>query len=141
MCIIPATDLDSVRDLLESAGLPHDDVGLEPAACFYLMQAAAESVAVIGIECHGRSALLRSLVVRPEYRGRGLAARLVEHIQQIAAAQGIEALYLLTTSAADYFRRLGFSDLARDLAPAAIRQTAEFAHLCPDSARLLYRRV
>jgi N-acetylglutamate synthase-like GNAT family acetyltransferase len=141
MHIIPATDLDIVRDLLQSAGLPSEDIGLDPEARFYLLQTGDETIGLAGIECHGQEALLRSLVVRPEYRGQGLAARLVAHIQQIAAGQGATALYLLTTSAADYFRRHGFSDMERALTPATIRQTREFSKLCPGHAMLLCRRL
>ncbi|WP_260294621.1 arsenic resistance N-acetyltransferase ArsN2 [Sedimenticola hydrogenitrophicus] len=141
MHIIPATDLDSVRHLLRSAGLPTGDVGLNPQARFYLIELEGEAVALAGIECHGQEALLRSLVVDPEYRGRGLAAGLVRHIQHVATGQGASTLYLLTTSAADYFRRRGFHEVARDATPASIRQTRQFADLCPAEAVVLCRRL
>jgi amino-acid N-acetyltransferase len=41
---------------------------------------------------------------------------------------------LLTTTAAPFFTRFGFTSAARDAAPAALRATAEFASLCPASA-------
>ncbi|WP_275098643.1 arsenic resistance N-acetyltransferase ArsN2 [Sedimenticola hydrogenitrophicus] len=141
MHIIPATDHDSVRHLLRSAGLPSEDVGLNPQARFYLIEVDGKAVALAGIECHGNEALLRSLVVDPEYRGRGLAAGLVRHIQHVATGQGASTLYLLTTSAADYFRRLGFYDVAREETPASIRRTREFADLCPAEATILCRRL
>jgi len=141
MHIIPAPGLDIVRQLLQSTGLPTGDIGHNPQARFYLIEQNGSAVALAGIECHGTDALLRSLMVQPAFRGQGLATRLVEHIQQVAAAQGATALYLLTTDAAEYFRRLGFGVIARDAAPASIRQTPEFAQLCPDDATLLCRRL
>lgn len=141
MHIIPATDLDGVRDLLQAAGLPSEDVGPNPAARFYLIRMDGEAIAVAGIECHGSDALLRSLAVKPEYRGQGLGDRLVRHIRQLALAQGASTLYLLTTSAADYFRRLGFHAVARDATPASIRRTRQFADLCPAEAVVLRLRL
>lgn len=141
MHIIPATDLDIVRQLLKSSALPSEDVGSNPRARFYLLQDHDRTLALAGLEPYGREALLRSLAVVPEYRGQGLAVRLVEHVQQQALAGGAATLYLLTTSAADYFRRLGFHDLPRAQAPATIRQSREFAQLCPDHAALLCQRL
>lgn len=141
MHIILATNLDIVRELLQSGGLPSGDIGHNPRARFYLVEQAGTAVALAGIECHGADALLRSLIVQPVCRGQGLGAQLVAHIQRVAAEQGATALYLLTTDTADYFRRLGFSEMARDAAPAGIRQTDQFARLCPDNATLLWRSL
>jgi N-acetylglutamate synthase-like GNAT family acetyltransferase len=141
MHIIPAPDLNIVRQLLQSAGLPTDDIDRNTRARFYLIEEAGSPVAVAGIECHGSAALLRSLLVLSAYRGQGLATRLVSHIRQVATAQGATALYLLTTSAADYFTGLGFQTITREAAPQSIRQTREFAHLCPAEATLLWCRL
>ena len=51
-----------------------------------------------------------------------------------ARAEGVRALYLLTTTAAPYFHRAGFQVVARDQVPPEIRQSREFAHACPASA-------
>lgn len=141
MAIIPALDPDIVRELLQNAQLPSADIGHNPRARFYLIEQAGQPVGLAGLECYGHDALLRSLLVQPAYRGRGLAAQLVDHIQQMAAAQGASALYLLTTDAADYFRRIGFRDIAREAAPPAIRQTEQFSQLCPAAASLLWRPI
>ena len=47
----------------------------------------------------------------------------------------------LTTTAADYFARLGFVRIDRDAAPPAIRATAQFASLCPASAHVMRREL
>jgi N-acetylglutamate synthase-like GNAT family acetyltransferase len=59
---------------------------------------------------------------------------LLEAIESDAASHGIHDLYLLTTTAADYFARHGFVTIPRGQAPPAIQQTAEFRSLCPSSA-------
>lgn len=137
MPIIPATDLRIVREMLQAADLPYGDIDHDSAARFYLLQEAGQPIALAGLELHGEAALLRSLVVAPEQRGRGLARQLLDHLRREARSGGARQLYLLTIDAADYFRRLGFDDLARDLAPAAIRNTRQFAQLCPEHAVLL----
>jgi amino-acid N-acetyltransferase len=46
----------------------------------------------------------------------------------------METLYLLTTSAAPFFRRHGYATMERDALPAAIQQTKEASRLCPATA-------
>jgi amino-acid N-acetyltransferase len=49
----------------------------------------------------------------------------------------VKALYLLTIDAAAFFSRLGYQEIARSEAPAAITGTAQFAGLCPSSAHCM----
>jgi amino-acid N-acetyltransferase len=50
-------------------------------------------------------------------------------------------VYLLTTTASDYFRRLGFEDRALSEAPERLRQSSEFRTVCPESAACLAKIV
>jgi len=50
-------------------------------------------------------------------------------------------LFLLTTTAADYFSARGFDPVDRSSAPEAIRRTREFAEICPGSAAFMRKRV
>ncbi len=54
-----------------------------------------------------------------------------------AAIFGIENLYLLTTTAADYFERRGFTRIERSQVPERLRATAEFQGTCPASATVM----
>jgi len=65
-----------------------------------------------GVECVGAVALLRSVVVAPSHRGKGLAPLLVADRMRWARLGGATALYLLTTGAADYFGRRGWVRVA-----------------------------
>ena len=96
-------------------------------------------VGVIGWERLGDGALLRSLAVAAEQRGAGLAARLVDWSEAAARAQGAATAYLLTTTAADYFLRRGYAEVARAEVPPAVAGHAQFRSLCPASARCLAR--
>lgn len=133
--IAPATPADSItiQRLLRQANLPADDFAAH-LPHFWVARHHGDVVAAIGLEPYGEAGLLRSLVVDAGWRGRGLAARMCRRMFEYAAGLGIERLYLLTTTAADYFPRLGFRRVERGSAPPALQTTTEFATLCPASA-------
>jgi amino-acid N-acetyltransferase len=56
-----------------------------------------------------------------------------------ARTTGLKKVYLLTTDAQAFFRKLGFAEVPRESAPEAIRRTAQFRTLCPASATLMAR--
>jgi amino-acid N-acetyltransferase len=85
--------------------------------------------------------LLRSLAVAPAWQGQGLGSALVAHAEQAARQRGIAALYLLTPTAEAFFARRGYVRLPREAAPSVLRQTTEFASLCPASAVCLTRTL
>jgi len=135
-----AGDLEAIHALLVAAGLPTDGVA-ESIEHFRVFDIGDGVVASAGVELHGECALLRSLVVAPELRGRGLAGRLVEGVIEHARALGSSAVYLLTTDADGYFAGCGFERIARQDAPGEIRDCQEFRELCPDSAILMQRDI
>jgi amino-acid N-acetyltransferase len=94
-------------------------------------------VGSVALEMYGPDALLRSLAVTPEHRGNGLGRRLADAVLALARQQGADRVYLLTETAAPFFRRLGFRDVARADVPEGIRGSLEFATLCPASAETL----
>jgi amino-acid N-acetyltransferase len=85
--------------------------------------------------------LLRSAVVSPEHRGTGNGRRLVELLLERAEEDGIEQLYLLTTTAEDYFPRFGFALTTRSTVPEAVKASAEFQGACPDTAIVMTLRI
>lgn len=72
--------------------------------------------------------------MQPAWRAHGLGAALVRALVDTADARGIDALYLLTTTAESYFPRFGFVRIARERVPATLRQTVEFTSACPATA-------
>jgi amino-acid N-acetyltransferase len=108
---------------------------------FFFAGPAERPLAIVGIELHGASALLRSLAVVPEARSAGLGAALVAHAEAHARAQRARAIYLLTTTAETFFAALGFARVARESAPPAIRRTREFAALCPSSSAFMAKEL
>jgi amino-acid N-acetyltransferase len=89
------------------------------------------------VERHGTVGLLRSLAVRQDRRGGGLGSALVLEAERVAAGQGIRALYLLTTTAEQFFFHRGYEHTPRDAAPPEIGATTEFRSTCPSSAAFM----
>jgi arsenate reductase len=151
MRVIPVTRLRSFRlapnereplvAALNKAGLPVDDLDAAGQLFFRFESLAGIPVGFGGIAITGDMALLRSIVTLPPLRGRGFGRSIVDMLEQEAALRGCRAIFLLTTDAADYFEALGYSRCKRDDAPRAIRQTRQFATLCPASAVLLVKQI
>jgi N-acetylglutamate synthase-like GNAT family acetyltransferase len=133
-------DLPAMVALLAAEGLPEGGVATG-LAHFQVLDDGDRVVAIAGIEPHGSSALLRSLVVAPAHRGQGLARRLTEHMVRHARGLGHDSLYLLTMDAGQYFSGLGFTRVSRDQAPEEIRRCPQYREQCPDSAVLMHMAI
>ena len=133
---LPPGELQQLEQLLHAGGLPSDDIAAQ-VRNFYAVFDARRLVAAGGLEPAEDYALLRSLVVDPAYRGRGLARQLCDFLLRRARRRQCRAVYLLTETAPAYFERLGFESVARTGVPAAIAATRQFESLCPDSASCL----
>jgi amino-acid N-acetyltransferase len=134
-------DLTEIRGLLAVSGLPGEDLTPAHLSAFWIRRDAAGIAGVVGLEPHGRAALLRSLAVRADARGRGLGTALLAHAESQAGALGVEALYLLTTTAETFFAAHGYAGMPRENAPPEIQATAEFAALCPSNSVCMTKRV
>jgi GNAT superfamily N-acetyltransferase len=56
-----------------------------------------------------RSGELGALFVLPSFMGQGIARKMVEHLEGIARAEGLEAIHLdATLNAAAFYRRCGY---------------------------------
>lgn len=134
--IIPP-DLPPVLALLRRSHLPTRDLADARAEDFRVIERAGEVVGCVAVEMHGPHGLLRSLAVAPEARGQGLGARLVGAAEALARDRALSSLVLLTTTAASFFERLGYTRMERDEAPEAIQHSSEFTSTCPASATLM----
>lgn len=128
-----ASDLPAILGLLRDAGLPPDGVE-EWVGGFVVAETAGSVVGVAGLERHGRDGVLRSVAVDARMRGSGLGGRLTRRILEAARRDGIRRVYLLTTTAADYFPRLGFRRIRREEASPEVQESVEFREACPASA-------
>lgn len=133
-------DLASIEKLLTDARLPIAGVR-ESVAGFVVAEAGGTLVGVAGLEHCGRHALLRSVAVADAWRSRGVGRALVTRVIADAEARGLDALYLLTTTAERWFPGFGFREVGRDVVPAGVRATDEFRSACPASATVMSRSL
>lgn len=136
---VAATD-PAFLDALRAADLPTEDLGRAGQRVFALVD--ADGPCAWGAwEGEGPDRLLRSVVVAPSKRGRGLGRTLVRALERAGADDGARRFWLLTTTAADVFEALGYRRVARAEAPAEILAHPQFVGLCPASAACLLRDV
>ncbi|WP_454703074.1 arsenic resistance N-acetyltransferase ArsN2 [Agrobacterium burrii] len=137
LALLPITGHeDELRGALENADLPTDDLD-DAGRTFFRIARGVDTVGFGGYELHGDNALLRSVVIMPANRHKGLGRRATDLLMRRAYAEGARIGYLLTTTAAPFFETLGFTPIDRTTAPTAILQTRQAASLCPASATLL----
>lgn len=136
------SDYAAINVLLQTTALPPD--GIEPHLENFLVVRHPEVVAgpeflvgSVGLEIYGKSALLRSLAVHPDFQGTGLGTRLVDNIIEVAKEKGITRLFLLTDTAENYFKKRGFVLVKRDKVPDDMKQSIEFTTLCTSSPSML----
>jgi amino-acid N-acetyltransferase len=125
--------------LLAACKLPGADLEDGHFEHFFGCGEQADPTGVVGVELHGKIGLLRSLAVDQTARRRGCGKRLVKQVEQYAAGRGVQSLYLLTTTAADFFAALGYRRVDRAQVPEAIRNTREFSGLCPSSSSVMVK--
>jgi amino-acid N-acetyltransferase len=127
-------DLASVQDLLSAASLPLDGVTDFFPANYAVGEQGATIVGAIGVERYGEYGLIRSAVVADGARGTGIGSELTRERLEWGKAQGLLDLYLLTTTAAPFFEKLGFAPVDRTVVPPEVAAAPEFTSICPSSA-------
>jgi amino-acid N-acetyltransferase len=133
-------DLPAIQSLLADCHLPTE--GLERLTEHSIVaKSGSRLIGTVTLEPCGRSALLRSLAVAQDWRGRSLGRSLIAKMVSYARLLGVQQLYLLTTDAEPYFAALGFQSAERGEAPAQIQATSQFHSLCPKSAVCMVRDI
>ena len=139
--IVAGPTLLGAARLLASADLPTSDLSTSQLQHFFYLGSADLPTGLVGLELYGKSALLRSLIVAPAARASGAGTALVQYAESHARSHGIRDLYLLTTTAEEFFGQRGYSRAARETAPESIRSTREFADICPASSTLMVKHL
>ena len=134
-------DFAAIVALLEQCHLNGEDVSPERLAGFSVAERGPQLLGVCGFERSQGDGMLRSLAVAADQRKQRLGERLLAAVEASARAAGIERLYLLTTTADTYLRRLGYADVERAAVPPAIAAHPQFQGLCPASAKSLFKAL
>lgn len=138
---VASASLPDLATALANGGLPSEDLA-ECAGRFYrFSDDSGATVGFGGLEFKGVDALLRSVLVLAPLRRRGLGGAIVASFLDHAAMLGVRRVFLLTTTAADFFAALGFVVTARAAVPEFIAATTEFSRLCPASAICMTKTI
>ena len=133
-------DLQGVLSLLAESGLPQD--GLSDHLATTLV--AIDNGHIVGsaaLEVYPDGALLRSVAVAPRLRGSGLGHRLTEAATDLATELRVPAVFLLTTTAEEFFPRFGFARIGRGEVPTTVQQSVEFRTACPSTATVMRKTL
>lgn len=131
---------EQIIGLLLAEKLPVDDLPADLGS-FWVAASEGELAGAIGMEAYNDSALLRSMVVAPAHRNKGIADQLVRALEHSASARGMDSIYLLTETAPKYFERKGYAVTSRDEVPEALKASSEFTHVCPSSAIVMKKHL
>lgn len=118
--------------LLEQNKLPSSDI--EGKQLFVLLDEGNKVVGTGGLEYFNGHALLRSIAVEESHRGKGLGKLITAELEKIARKNGSKDLYLLTTTAENFFQSQGFQIVERNNVPEEVKKSSEFTSVCPDTA-------
>ena len=58
-----------------------------------------------------------------------------------ARKQGVRVMYLLTTTAEEFFARRGYSSVDRNQVPDSVRSTSEYSEICLASSAIMVKHL
>jgi amino-acid N-acetyltransferase len=130
-------DRESIAALLRASDLPAES--LDDLEHFFVIRskASGELAGCVGLEFHGSTAILRSLAVSPEERGRGLSRLLTDVALERARERGASEVVVLTYTAVDLFSRIGFREVVRSEVDEAALKSWQFQSGVCDKATCL----
>jgi amino-acid N-acetyltransferase len=134
-------DLEAVRGLIAEAALPQEGLEDQFGSGYAVAVESGRLVGAAGVERYGRYGLLRSVVTAADRRRCGIGEALVRDRLGWAERAGLGSIYLLTTTAAGFFPRLGFAAVERTAVPLEIRTSREFSSVCPSTAVVMRRAL
>jgi HAD superfamily hydrolase (TIGR01450 family) len=125
-----AADVAAVAKLLSGSGLSAEGVEARVERTIVSEDDDGAVVATATTSILGRSALIRSVAVREDRRGRGVGLLTAAAAVRTAVASGAAVAALLTQTAAAFFERLGFVPVDRSDLPAEVVADPQAAEEC-----------
>lgn len=138
--LVHQSEINEVKELLLSSGLPSSDLNNAPIHLFG-MKKNNRLIATGALEVYGNNAVLRSVAVSNNFQNKGYGKQIVRHLEKVATELKISHLFLLTTTAEIFFKKLGYLPFQRSLSPTEILSSAQFRDICPQSALCLCKKL
>ena len=135
-----AQDIEQIKNLLIGYNLPVNDI-MEYIGNFVVAEQDNNIIGVGGYEIHGTIALLRSIAVAQECKGKSIGVNIYHLLERKIKEAEIREIYLLTETAMDYFKKLGFTINECSSIPKAVMKTRQFKELCPSSAIVMSKSL
>lgn len=126
-------------ELLVENDLPTSDI--DDSKSLFAVVHNDKVVGTGGLEFFDDCALLRSISIQKDFQGQGWGKFVVDELEKICRERNIDHLFLLTTSAKDFFIKQGYEVLNRNDAPLSIKNTSEFSTVCSSSAILMRKDI
>lgn len=141
MTIVPASQnsFSAAIELLKKNNLPTEDI--DTGTQLFVVEEDDKVLATVAVEYDFNNALLRSLSVSAEKRKTGIGAELVSFIEDYVQKQGVRNIFLLTTTAADFFLKRGYGIIDRNNVPEFIKNTKEYSVICASSSTLMKKKL
>lgn len=130
------SDQKTIHSLLLEFKLPLD--GLEETRLWVLQLKNGQVVGVAGLETYGAQGLLRSVAVSKGMHNQGYGTWLTNYVIDEAKKSQAQDLFLLTTTAPLFFKKLGFKEENREKVSGNITNSVEFKSACPKTAVLMH---
>jgi amino-acid N-acetyltransferase len=141
MNIVPASQnsFSAAIQLLKKNNLPTEDIN--PGTQLFVIEENDSVIGTIAVEYNFDVALLRSLSISEQKRNSGIGQMLVAFIENYVQKQGVQSIYLLTTTAEAFFLKKGYESVDRNEVPDFIKNTKEFSIICSASSTLMKKEL
>jgi N-acetylglutamate synthase-like GNAT family acetyltransferase/protein-tyrosine-phosphatase len=133
-------DMDAIRRLLVAALLPSGDVD-GPNQRYIVARQDGKVVGCAGLETFGQDGQLRSMAVHWTSRNTGLGTSLHGRLLFEALQAGVRNLYVVTTTASDFFSRQGYRKVQAADVPAGVVGSEEYETFVPGGGVVMARPV
>lgn len=133
-------NVEAIVALLKTNNLPVSDFNTGQRI-FLVALSDGKTVGCVAVEKYGDAGILRSLAVNDDLRGKGIGQKLVDKAESWSRDNGLKNLYLLTTTAVDFFPKLGWENTERTSVPESVALSSEFASICPSIAVCMHKTI
>jgi N-acetylglutamate synthase-like GNAT family acetyltransferase/protein-tyrosine-phosphatase len=131
-------DLDAIKRLLVGSLLPSRDVG-GARQRFIVASENGRLIGCAGLQLAGPDGLVRSMAVHWTRRNAGLGSRLHQRLLFEAQLTGVRTLYVVTSTAEDFFAGHGFKKVAAGAVPPELQASEEFTAFVPGGSTVMSR--